>query len=278
MKITTKLHFIAALTGLVVAVQSYLKAPSLVSKETLPSLLIGLWICVCCLCVYRGRFCGLCAAEGEYQQLYRWRWQDLLLLHGEEPGADRLPEPDQSVQDCPSLQGQREDLTKTLLTIIMLIVPLGFGKLHHTCAVLRLQGHRKKRLKWGRRKVVIWSTKMVDYLTPYVTDTEGNVNGFRETFPSQFLSLSCLSPRNFRSEWTSSWVSLILVSSMTVVHSVLLLPGKLHVHHPTSPMANALPLFIAILPSTAPPPLFPSQLISLAISISSVDRKPSSHF
>lgn len=58
LKITSeKLHCTAALTGLVVAIQSYLKAPSLVSKETLPRLLIGLcldmwiWVCVCCLCV-----------------------------------------------------------------------------------------------------------------------------------------------------------------------------------------------------------------------------------
>ena len=115
MKITSKiLHRTAAVTGLVVAVQSHLKAPSLVSKETLPWLLMGLCLNLCvvfvcvCVCVRRGRFRGLRAAEGEHQQLDRWLWQDLLLLHGEEPGADRLPEPDQSVQGGPSLQGQRE--------------------------------------------------------------------------------------------------------------------------------------------------------------------------
>ena len=53
-----KLHRTAAVTGLVVAVQSHLKAPCLVSKETLPWLLMGLclnlramFVCVCvCVC------------------------------------------------------------------------------------------------------------------------------------------------------------------------------------------------------------------------------------
>lgn len=64
MKITSKkLHCTAALTGLVVAIQSYLKAPSLVSKETLPWLLIGLcldmWFCVY-VCVQRQILWALC--------------------------------------------------------------------------------------------------------------------------------------------------------------------------------------------------------------------------
>lgn len=50
------MHRIAALTDLVVVVQSYLKAPSLVSKETLSRLLIGffldMWMCACDVFVF----------------------------------------------------------------------------------------------------------------------------------------------------------------------------------------------------------------------------------
>lgn len=92
----------------------------------------------------------------------------------------------------------------------------------------------------------------------YVTDTEWSVNGFRETFCSRLFSLSCHSPLTVISVLNEPASSLILVSSLqsslTAIPSVPLLPGKLQVHQPPPPMANLLPLFIAISPSSTPPP------------------------
>lgn len=178
------------------------------------------------MCVCRGRFCGLCAAEGEHQQLYWWRRQDLLLLHGAKPGADCLSEPDQSVQSCSSLQGQRQELIQPPLTIIILMVSLGWQSSHN-----RFQVPART---WKKQLAVIWSASLIQ--------SEWKVNGFRETFRYRCC---------FSAEWTSSWASLIMVSSLTVVLSVPLLPGKLQVHQPAPPIATTLPLFIAILPSSS---------------------------
>lgn len=100
------------------------------------------------MCVYRCRFCGLGAAEGEHQQLYRWWWQDLLLLHGTEPGADCLPKPDQSVKGCPNLQGQR--LATSLNTINHNHVS-AFTGFEELAVLLWLQGREKKGLNEGEQ-------------------------------------------------------------------------------------------------------------------------------
>ena len=139
--------------NLVVVIHSYLKAPSSVSKETLSRLLIGLCLdmCICVyVCVHRGRFCGLGAAEGEHQQLCWRRRQDLLLLHREEPGADRLPEPDQGVPGRPGLQGQSAGLGAARAAIITLAISVGTQNemISSACKVVERKG-----MKWRTGEV-----------------------------------------------------------------------------------------------------------------------------
>lgn len=233
--------------------------------------------CVC-VCVHRGKFRGICAAEGEHQQFYRWWWQDLLLLHWEKPGADCLPEPDQGVQGRQSVQGQKDQLTQTLLSIIALMLSLGLKRLYKC-----LQGHRKKGLKQERVKVTNHSKwKMVGLLNGFCQLHRMNVNGFQRTF--LFLNELPRSSRcNINAKSASSWSSLITVSSLTEVLSLChccqakYKSTNLHLQWQTLPLTllpyphlqlRLLLLFFLY---------FPSHLISLAVSIPSLDSMPSNH-